>query len=134
MCTFQRVVLTLGAAPPGGIDSEAKSQEADRSAASGGTPQTSSPVGTVIRPLSRVSPNTPITSDRMNKSLLDICIYLPDMRGLQFSIDGGRLATASYLESIVCQHVGVDEQLARQLFAIWMISPIMGTSVLTILF
>uniref|UniRef100_A0A914UIZ4 FERM domain-containing protein 8 n=1 Tax=Plectus sambesii TaxID=2011161 RepID=A0A914UIZ4_9BILA len=95
-------------------------------------PLTSSPITHVMRriPLT-VNTNAPLRSNspgstRSNlNAIINICVFLPDNRGIQFAVEGGRMATATCLIELVCEHLQIPVGLARNVFALWMMSPLL---------
>ncbi|KRZ09011.1 FERM domain-containing protein 8 [Trichinella zimbabwensis] len=80
------------------------------------------------------SPVTETVIDARNSSLwekmedfpLDICIYLPDHRGIQFSVAGGRHASAEQLANLVFDEIGLEKSSAEEALTLWMCSPLLS--------
>lgn len=58
--------------------------------------------------------------------ILEICIFLPDQRGIQFKVEGGRMATVEQLSSLLWTHLNLKHTIATEMFSLWMCSPLLG--------
>ncbi|KRZ90828.1 FERM domain-containing protein 8, partial [Trichinella sp. T8] len=64
--------------------------------------------------------------DKMEDLPLDICIYLPDHRGIQFSVAGGRHVNAEQLGNLVFDELSLEKSSAEEALTLWMCSPLLS--------
>ncbi|KRY53816.1 FERM domain-containing protein 8, partial [Trichinella britovi] len=64
--------------------------------------------------------------DKMEALPLDICIYLPDHRGIQFSVAGGRHVNAEQLGNLVFDELSLEKSSAEEALTLWMCSPLLS--------
>lgn len=63
---------------------------------------------------------------KANLAILDICIFLPNQKGIHFSVQGGYVAPARDVQTLVAEYLGIQDEY-KHAFALWMISPHLGT-------
>lgn len=85
-------------------------------------PLTSSPVGNVLYHLGAQS-STGKPGAAMET--IDIRVFFSDGQGMEFSIEGGKLAEADYLLRLAAHQRGFGEDLATETFSLWMVSPLL---------
>lgn len=56
---------------------------------------------------------------------IDICIFLADKSGVEFTVEGGKIASASDLHELVVETLELTN-IAREMFALWIVSPLLG--------
>ncbi|XP_014669788.1 PREDICTED: FERM domain-containing protein 8-like isoform X2 [Priapulus caudatus] len=69
------------------------------------------------------SPGGSAYSRNLTKSI-EICVFLADKSGVEFSVDGGKMATAQDLHELVVELLELTS-IARDLFALWVTSPLL---------
>uniref|UniRef100_A0A7E4ZWS5 FERM domain-containing protein 8 n=1 Tax=Panagrellus redivivus TaxID=6233 RepID=A0A7E4ZWS5_PANRE len=57
--------------------------------------------------------------------ILDIRIFYPDGRSVQFSVEGGADAEVRDLLSLMAEHMGLEEDDVLEAFSIWFVSPLL---------
>jgi hypothetical protein len=95
-----------------------------------------------LSPVSRVTSDNTIPNERSlsgshsflqrssesgdkNVELMDIRIFFPDSRCVQFPVEGGSQARTSDLLRLVAEHEGIPEEAANNVFALWLTSPLL---------
>uniref|UniRef100_A0A914YX87 FERM domain-containing protein 8 n=1 Tax=Panagrolaimus superbus TaxID=310955 RepID=A0A914YX87_9BILA len=57
--------------------------------------------------------------------LMDIRIFFSDGKCVQFTVEGGSEARASDLLELVAEHLNIPEDIAHEVFALWLTSPLL---------
>lgn len=68
-------------------------------------------------------PNSSNTSEP-SLELLDIRIFLPDGKSVQFTVEGGKEAQATDLLNLIADHFEMPEEIITDVFALWLVSPL----------
>ena len=56
--------------------------------------------------------------------VLDIRIFFPDGKSVQFTVEGGKEAQATDLLSLIAKHFEIPEEIIKEVFALWLVSPL----------
>jgi hypothetical protein len=57
--------------------------------------------------------------------LMDIRIFFSDGKCVQFTVEGGSVARAEDLLQLVAEHLNIPEEIAHEVFALWLTSPLL---------
>jgi len=112
----------------GRLMNNGRSQQRDNSES-----PTTSPVGYTIRHSSEHSHAADLTRSLLSDSFyestienaLDIRIFYPDGRAMQFRVQDGASMEASGLLDLVADHLNIDFPIAEEALALWLISPLL---------
>uniref|UniRef100_A0A5S6QZ89 FERM domain-containing protein 8 n=1 Tax=Trichuris muris TaxID=70415 RepID=A0A5S6QZ89_TRIMR len=63
---------------------------------------------------------------RRSSEPLELCIFLPDQRGLQFTVAEGRQANAHQFIALVWAELGLEKEMTQRTLALWMCSPLLS--------
>ncbi|CDW56697.1 hypothetical protein TTRE_0000497901 [Trichuris trichiura] len=63
---------------------------------------------------------------RRSSDPLELCIFLPNRQGIQFTIAEGRYANASQLTTLLWAEMELEKTTAQKTFALWMCSPLLS--------
>jgi hypothetical protein len=56
---------------------------------------------------------------------MDIRIFFSDGKCVQFTVEGGSVARAEDLLQLVAEHLNIPEEIAHEVFALWLTSPLL---------
>ncbi|KAH7694621.1 FERM central domain containing protein [Aphelenchoides avenae] len=100
-------------------------------------PLTSSPIGYTLRHTeghllaqdsqrSVASESFTVLPDRVGDDVIDIRIFFPDGRAVEFTVEGGVEALAEDLLQLMAEHLGINNDFASEALALWLVSPLLG--------
>lgn len=65
-----------------------------------------------------------IPNDQTTTDFLDIRIFLPDGKSIQFTVENGKEAQSTDLLSLIGEHYEIPEEIIKDIFALWLVSPL----------
>ncbi|KAE9556628.1 hypothetical protein FO519_000034 [Halicephalobus sp. NKZ332] len=63
-------------------------------------------------------------SNEPSLELLNIRIFLPDGKSVQFTVEGGKEAQATDLLNLIAEHFEMPAEIIKDVFALWLVSPL----------
>ncbi|KAI1704373.1 FERM central domain-containing protein [Ditylenchus destructor] len=98
-------------------------------------PATTSPVGYTLRHSSEHALSQDLNRSTISESfnigqsdeqdVVDIRIFFPNGKGVQFSVENGQQVPSSTLLDLMADHLKIDSEVASEAFALWLISPLL---------
>uniref|UniRef100_A0AC34QBA5 FERM domain-containing protein n=1 Tax=Panagrolaimus sp. JU765 TaxID=591449 RepID=A0AC34QBA5_9BILA len=68
--------------------------------------------------------NDPTETTTTPTEFLDIRIFLPDGKSIQFTIENGKEAQTTDLLSLIAEHYEIPEEIIKDCFSLWLVSPL----------
>lgn len=62
----------------------------------------------------------------MDADILDIRIFFPNGKAVQFSVENGMHVCSFALLNLMAEHLEIDIKVASDTFALWLVSSLLG--------